>query len=75
MISHDVEAMIKADPNAGVNCVCNPNNPSGTLTSRQDIESLLANKKKDAIVLVDEAYVHFSNKAQRSTDLLPPTRT
>ncbi|MGC2660926.1 MAG: pyridoxal phosphate-dependent aminotransferase [Bryobacteraceae bacterium] len=68
--SHDVEAMIKADPNAGVYYVCNPNNPSGTLTSRQDIEYLLANKKKDAIVLVDEAYIHFSTKAQRSTDLV-----
>src|SRR6266436_3290240 len=45
--SHDVEAMIKADPNAGVYYVCNPNNPSGNVTARKDIESLLAHKKKD----------------------------
>jgi histidinol-phosphate aminotransferase len=38
--SHDVQAMIKADPNAGVYYVCNPNNPSGTVTSREDIEYL-----------------------------------
>jgi histidinol-phosphate aminotransferase len=62
--------MIKADPNAGVYYVCNPNNPSGTLTARKDIEYLLANKKKDAIVVIDEAYIHFSEKAQPSNDLV-----
>ena len=68
--SHDVEAMIKMDPNAGAYYVCNPNNPTGTLTSRKDIEYLLANKKKDAIVVVDEAYIHFSDHAQSSNDLV-----
>ena len=33
--SHDVEAMIKADPDAGAYYVCNPNNPTGTLTRAQ----------------------------------------
>jgi histidinol-phosphate aminotransferase len=68
--SHDVEAMIQADPNAGVYYVCNPNNPSGTITARKDIEYLLANKKKDAVVVVDEAYIHFSDTAQPCSDLV-----
>lgn len=68
--SHDVEAMIKADPNAGVYYVCNPNNPSGTITPRKDIEYLLANKKKDAVVVIDEAYIHFSDTAKPSSDLV-----
>jgi histidinol-phosphate aminotransferase len=68
--SHDVEAMVKADPNAGVYYICNPNNPSGTLTARKDIEYLLANKKKDAVVVIDEAYIHFSEKAHPSNDLV-----
>jgi histidinol-phosphate/aromatic aminotransferase/cobyric acid decarboxylase-like protein len=68
--SHDVEAMIKADPNAGAFYICNPNNPSGTLTARKDIEYLLANKNKDAVVIVDEAYIHFTEKAQACTDLV-----
>jgi histidinol-phosphate aminotransferase len=68
--SHDVEAMIKADPNAGAYYVCNPNNPTATLTARKDIEYLLANKPKDAVVIVDEAYIHFSEKAQPCTDLV-----
>ena len=68
--SHDVEAMIKADPNAGAYYVCNPNNPTATLTARKDIEYLLANKPKDAVVIVDEAYIHFSEKAQSCSDLV-----
>jgi histidinol-phosphate aminotransferase len=68
--SHDVEAMIKADPDAGVYYVCNPNNPTGTVTARKDIEYLLANKKKDAVVVVDEAYIHFSSSAQPCNDLV-----
>ena len=69
-MSHDVEAMIKADPNAGAYYVCNPNNPTGTITSRKDIEYLLANKPADAVVVVDEAYIHFSDTARTCTDLV-----
>src|SRR5215472_64032 len=68
--SHDVEAMIKTDPNAGAYYVCNPNNPSGMLTSREKIEYLLAHKQKDAVVVVDEAYIHFSDNARPSSDLV-----
>jgi histidinol-phosphate aminotransferase len=68
--SHDVEAMIKADPDAGAYYVCNPNNPTGTLTPRKDIEYLLENKKRDAVVIVDEAYIHFSHDAVSSADLV-----
>jgi histidinol-phosphate aminotransferase len=68
--SHDVEAMVKADPNAGVYYVCNPNNPTGTVTARKGIEYLLANKKPDAVVVVDEAYIHFSDSAQPCNDLV-----
>src|ERR1700722_4868231 len=68
--SHDVEAMIKADPNAGAYYICNPNNPTGTLTSRKDFEYILANKKKDAVLVIDEAYVHFAGPEAMSTELV-----
>ena len=68
--SHDVEAMIKADPNGGAFYVCNPNNPTGTLTPRKDLEYILANKPKDAVLIVDEAYVHFSGMENSSMDLV-----
>jgi histidinol-phosphate/aromatic aminotransferase/cobyric acid decarboxylase-like protein len=68
--SHDVEAMIKADPNAGAFYICNPNNPTGTLTPRKDFEYILAHKPKDAVLIIDEAYVHFSGPENMSTDLV-----
>jgi histidinol-phosphate aminotransferase len=67
--SHDVKAMVAADPNAGLFYICNPNNPTGTITSRADIEYGLANKPKGSILLVDEAYIHFSD-ATPSLDLV-----
>jgi histidinol-phosphate aminotransferase len=59
--AHDVKAMVAAAPDAGVFYVCSPNNPTGTLTSHSDIEYLVENKPKGSVVLVDEAYIHFSD--------------
>lgn len=59
--AHDVKAMVAADPNAGVIYICNPNNPTGTLTIKQDIAWALENKPKGSILLVDEAYIHLSD--------------
>ena len=66
--AHDVKAMLAAAPDAGIFYICNPNNPTGTLTPHADIEYLVANKPKDSIVMVDEAYIHFSS-AQSAIDL------
>jgi len=59
--SHDVKAMVAADPNAGVIYICNPNNPTGTTTTKEDIAWALENKPKGSILLVDEAYIHLSD--------------
>jgi histidinol-phosphate aminotransferase len=67
--AHDVKAMLAAAPDAGMFYICTPNNPTGTLTSHADIELLLANKPKDSILLVDEAYIHFSD-ASSALDLV-----
>jgi histidinol-phosphate aminotransferase len=66
----DVRAMLAAAPNAGAFYICNPNNPTGLVTSDEDIRWLLANKPKDAKVLVDEAYIHFSSTARSALDLV-----
>ncbi len=67
--SHDVEKMAAVDPSAGLIYVCNPNNPTGSVTTRAQIDWLLAHKPKDAILLVDEAYIHFSD-ARHCLDLV-----
>jgi len=59
--SHDIKAMLAAAPDAGIFYICTPNNPTGTLTSHADIEYLLEHKPKGSVVMVDEAYIHFSD--------------
>jgi histidinol-phosphate aminotransferase len=59
--AHDVHAMMEKAPNGGLYYICNPNNPTGTLTPHEDILWLLENKPKGAILLVDEAYIHLSD--------------
>ncbi|WP_206239509.1 pyridoxal phosphate-dependent aminotransferase [Novosphingobium terrae] len=56
----DVKAMLASNPNAGLYYICTPNNPTGTVTSLADIQWLLDNKPAGSMVLVDEAYIHFS---------------
>lgn len=68
--AHDVRAMAAADPNAGVIYVCNPNNPTGSVTSREEIEYLVNNKPRGAIVLLDEAYLHLSKSAEPASPLV-----
>jgi histidinol-phosphate aminotransferase len=60
--AHDVKAMVAADPAAGLIYICNPNNPTGTVTPREDILWALANKPAGSILLVDEAYIHLSDE-------------
>ena len=67
--AHDVKAMLAAAPDAGLFYICNPNNPTGTLTSHSDIEYLADNKPKGSLVLVDEAYLHFCD-APSAIDLV-----
>jgi histidinol-phosphate/aromatic aminotransferase/cobyric acid decarboxylase-like protein len=57
--AHDVKAMA-AVPAAGLIYLCNPNNPTGTLTPADDIRWLAENLPKGAILMVDEAYTHIA---------------
>ena len=68
--SHDPQAMARADPDAGVIYVCNPNNPTGTVTRQADIDHLVAHKPRGCVVLVDEAYIHFAPSATPATGLV-----
>jgi histidinol-phosphate aminotransferase len=67
--AHDVKAMAAASPTAGLIYVCNPNNPTGTLTPKADIEWLVENKPAGSIVMIDEAYTHISG-APFNSDLV-----
>ncbi len=67
--AHDVKAMLKAHPSPGAYYIVNPNNPTGTMTPKADIVWLVNNKPKGSVVIIDEAYHHFSND-ESSIDLV-----
>jgi histidinol-phosphate aminotransferase len=59
--AHDVKAMLKAHPSPGAYYIVNPNNPTGTMTPKADLVWLVNNKPKGSVVIIDEAYHHFSD--------------
>jgi len=67
--AHDVKALAAAHASPGVIYVCNPNNPTGTITPKADIEWLVANKPAGSVLLLDEAYIHLSHSAVMSSYL------
>jgi histidinol-phosphate aminotransferase len=60
--SHDLQAMLeRVDSQTGLVYICNPNNPTGSLTRRQDIETFVRSLPAATYVLIDEAYHHYVN--------------
>ncbi len=58
--SHDLESMLaRSDGSTGLIYLCNPNNPTGTLTRRRDLESFIRRLPAAIPVLIDEAYHHY----------------
>lgn len=55
----DVDGIIEAanENNAKIIIICNPNNPTGTVTSRENILKII--ESTSSIVVVDEAYYEF----------------
>ncbi|WP_066218063.1 histidinol-phosphate transaminase [Formosa haliotis] len=49
-----------ADANSKILFLCSPNNPSGNSFNDNEVETLL--KKFEGIVVIDEAYIDFSNQ-------------
>ncbi len=65
----DVEAILKAlTPETKLIILCSPNNPTGNPVSEQDVQALLETGR---IVMVDEAYVEFSDHPRGLAHLVP----
>jgi histidinol-phosphate aminotransferase len=57
---HDLEGMLsKIDENTGVVWICNPNNPTGTYISKENLYAFLEKVPKDVLVVLDEAYIEY----------------
>jgi len=58
--AHDLDGMLsRAATGSGLIYICNPNNPTATLTPRADLETFLSRLPAGYAVLLDEAYHHF----------------
>ncbi len=58
----DVDAMLEACvPETRIVFACSPNNPTGSLLPRRDLEKLLESRAECSAVVVDEAYIEFAD--------------
>ena len=60
--AHDLEKMLagtKSEPTAGLVYICNPNNPTASITAKTEMSAFLAKVPPTTMVLVDEAYHHY----------------
>lgn len=59
--AHDLSAMLAAiGSGAGLVYICNPNNPTASLTPRRELDAFIGKLPAQAHVLIDEAYHHFA---------------
>lgn len=58
---HDIDGMIAAiTPRTRAVIVCSPNNPTGTIVTREEFRRLMAAVPGDVLVILDEAYIEFT---------------
>jgi histidinol-phosphate aminotransferase len=70
---HDLDSMLaRIDPSTGLVYICNPNNPTGTLTPRKDLETFLSRLPVNAAVLIDEAYHDYVVKSSDYVSFTDP---
>ncbi|GGM97219.1 histidinol-phosphate transaminase [Streptomyces fuscichromogenes] len=61
---HDLDAMLAAiTERTRLVLVCNPNNPTGTVVTRDELDRFLGQVPPDVTVVIDEAYVQFNRHA------------
>jgi histidinol-phosphate aminotransferase len=62
---HDVRAMAAAiTERTRLVFICNPNNPTGTMVSVEEVEQLLARVPEHVVVVFDEAYFEYVRSSQ-----------
>jgi histidinol-phosphate aminotransferase len=69
----DMNAIIKATKKhyreVGFVYLCNPNNPTGVVVTKQEVKQLLDGLPEDMPVLIDEAYHHFVDDPNYATSI------
>jgi len=57
---HDLPKMLAA-AKGGLIYVCNPNNPTASITPKDELHDFIAKTPPDTMILVDEAYFHYAD--------------
>lgn len=61
--AHDLPKMTAAAKD-GLIYVCNPNNPTASITPKDELRNFIAKTPAKTTVLVDEAYFHYADSAE-----------
>lgn len=64
--AHDLQPM-SAAAKRGLVYICNPNNPTASLTPKQQLREFITSLPPDTMILVDEAYHHYVDSADYET--------
>ncbi len=57
---HDLPKMLAA-AKEGLIYVCNPNNPTASITPKNEVRDFIAKVPRQTMILVDEAYYHYAD--------------
>ena len=69
--AHDLDGMLeRVDSSTALIYICNPNNPTASLTPRKKIDAFLEKLPKHVMVLIDEAYHHFVRESSMYASFL-----
>src|SRR5213594_821194 len=58
--AHDLPKMLAA-AKGGLIYVCNPNNPTASITPKNELHDFIAKTPRETMILVDEAYFHYAD--------------
>lgn len=62
--AHDLDGMLaRADTSTTLVYICNPNNPTASLTPRKDLETFIGKLPPSTFVVIDEAYHHYAGRS------------
>src|SRR5438046_1115028 len=58
--AHDLQKMLAA-AKGGLIYICNPNNPTASITPKNELGDFIAKTPRETMILVDEAYFHYAD--------------
>jgi len=61
--AHDLSKMLGA-AKRGLIYVCNPNNPTASITPKDELRDFITKTPRETMILVDEAYFHFADSPE-----------